>query len=85
MQAYTFVFILGAAALSAAQNITGLGEAVPVCAVGCLIDAAAASGCGITDYACQCANYAAIQASSTVCLNSRCAAADIAGMCHPAC
>lgn len=89
MQAQTFFLVLGAAALTTAQNITtvpanvtALADTIPLCAAGCLTDAAALAGCGATDYTCECAHYAAIQASSSSCLNTRCSAADIASMWH---
>ena len=65
--------VLAAAGMAAAQ--TGIGDAVPACALYCInIVTLTATSCGTNDPPCQCeyGNYVAIYLASMSCVISRC-------------
>jgi hypothetical protein len=60
------------------QTISQEIAALPSCSLSCISDAIASSGCGHTDYACQCGTAnAAIQEAAGPCLYKVCSSNDI--------
>jgi len=56
-----------------AQSVADLVQQLPSCALVCLATGAAAGGCGITDFACQCgAARSVITASAAPCIEKSC-------------
>jgi hypothetical protein len=69
------------AALAQAQTISDLVGQIPSCAVSCLTTAISASGCGLTDYVCQCTTgHNAILANGAGCISKACSTNDVLSM-----
>lgn len=68
--------LVGTVAAQSTTGIPALVSQIPSCALSCIIKAAESSGCGVTDYGCQCGKAAAIQAAVQPCIVPACSAAD---------
>lgn len=67
------LFVVFAAALAGVQAQL---DAIPDCALTCLLEGIIATGCAIDDFYCSCSNQEFIN-SSSVCVKAACSAADV--------
>jgi len=76
MQFKTLVVAAFFGLATAAVDPSTIISQIPSCALTCLLTGAASANCDVTDYACQCKNFDAIQKTVAPCVQGACSTAD---------